>query len=162
MCLLNILELSGSSVSTSEVHLIHFSPLYSCHLPSQSKYLPPAFTSVTTRFLCQRGRGRDVRSRMLCPQTFKIDPSFRRGCQEREGKTGRKSKALSPSLHARSPLPQSHLWDSFNTPSLRTSQGHTEQGCQMAKYDPFFSLDCARVEGRGAKSKERKESHFAV
>ena len=24
------------------------------------------------------------------------------------------------------------------------------QGCQMAKFDPFLSLDCARVEGRGA------------
>ena len=31
------------------------------------------------------------------------------------------------------------------------------QGCQMAKFDPFLSLDCARVEGRmGAQSKERK------
>ena len=24
------------------------------------------------------------------------------------------------------------------------------QGCQMAKFDPFLSLDCARVEGKGA------------
>ena len=24
------------------------------------------------------------------------------------------------------------------------------QGCQMAKFDPFLSLDCARVEGVGA------------
>ena len=38
------------------------------------------------------------------------------------------------------------------------------QGCQMAKFDPFFSLDCARVEGVGAQSKGRKEkgSNFAV
>ena len=39
-----------------------------------------------------------------------------------------------------------------------------EQGCQMAKFDPFLSLDCARVEGvaRGAQSKERKGSNFAA
>ena len=36
------------------------------------------------------------------------------------------------------------------------------QGCQMAKFDPFLSLDCARVEGMGAQSKERKGSNFAA
>ena len=36
------------------------------------------------------------------------------------------------------------------------------QGCQMAKFDPFFSLDCAGVEGVGAQSKERKGSNFAA
>ena len=34
--------------------------------------------------------------------------------------------------------------------------------CQMAKFDPFLSLDCARVEGVGAQSKERKGSNFAA
>ena len=38
----------------------------------------------------------------------------------------------------------------------------SEQGCQMAKFDPFLSLDCARVEGVGAQSKERKGSNFAA
>ena len=38
----------------------------------------------------------------------------------------------------------------------------TDQCCQMAKFDPFLSLDCARVEGVGAQSKERKGSNFAV
>ena len=38
----------------------------------------------------------------------------------------------------------------------------TDQGCQMAKFDPFLSLDCARVEGVGAQSKERKGSNFAA
>ena len=33
---------------------------------------------------------------------------------------------------------------------------------QMAKFDPFLSLDCARVEGVGAQSKERKGSNFAA
>ena len=28
------------------------------------------------------------------------------------------------------------------------------QGCQMAKLDSFLSLDCARVEGVGAQSKD--------
>ena len=32
----------------------------------------------------------------------------------------------------------------------------------MAKFDPFLSLDYARVEGVGAQSKERKGSNFAV
>ena len=36
------------------------------------------------------------------------------------------------------------------------------QGCQMAKFDPSLSLDCARVEGVGAQSKERKGSNFAA
>ena len=36
------------------------------------------------------------------------------------------------------------------------------QGCQMAKFDPFLSLDCARAEGVGAQSKERKGSNFAA
>ena len=37
-----------------------------------------------------------------------------------------------------------------------------KQGCQMAKFDPFLSLDCARVEGVGAQSKGRKGSNFAA
>ena len=36
------------------------------------------------------------------------------------------------------------------------------QCCQMAKFEPFLSLDCARVEGVGAQSKERKGSNFAA
>ena len=32
----------------------------------------------------------------------------------------------------------------------------------MAKIDPFLSLDCARVEGGKAQSKERKGSNFAA
>ena len=37
------------------------------------------------------------------------------------------------------------------------------QGCQMAKFDPFLSLDCAGMEGGlGAQSKERKGSNFAA
>ena len=32
----------------------------------------------------------------------------------------------------------------------------------MPKFDPFLSLDCARVEGVGARSKERKVSNFAA
>ena len=31
-----------------------------------------------------------------------------------------------------------------------------------AKFDPFLSLDCAKVEGVGAQSKERKGSNFAT
>ena len=37
-----------------------------------------------------------------------------------------------------------------------------DQGCQMAKFDPFLSLDCARVERVGAQSKERKGSNFVA
>ena len=36
------------------------------------------------------------------------------------------------------------------------------QCCKIAKFDPFLSLDCARVEGVGAQSKERKGSNFAA
>ena len=32
----------------------------------------------------------------------------------------------------------------------------TLQGCQIAKFDPFLSMDCAGVAGLGAQSKERK------
>ena len=31
-----------------------------------------------------------------------------------------------------------------------------------AKFDPFLSIDCARVEGVGAQSMERKGSNFAA
>ena len=34
------------------------------------------------------------------------------------------------------------------------------QGRQMAKFERFLSLDCARVEGVGAQCKERKGLHF--
>ena len=34
--------------------------------------------------------------------------------------------------------------------------------CYTAKFDPFLSLDCARVEGVGAQSKKRKGSNFAA
>ena len=34
------------------------------------------------------------------------------------------------------------------------------QGCQMAKFDPFLSLDCLGLEG--TQSKERKGSNFAA
>ena len=37
-----------------------------------------------------------------------------------------------------------------------------DQSCQMAKFDPFLSLDWARVEGVGAQAKERKGSNFAA
>ena len=40
--------------------------------------------------------------------------------------------------------------------------GVHRQVCQIAKFDPFLSLDCARVEGVGAQSKERKGSNFAA
>ena len=36
------------------------------------------------------------------------------------------------------------------------------QYCQRAKFDPSLSLDCARVEGVGAQSNERKGSNFAA
>ena len=37
------------------------------------------------------------------------------------------------------------------------------QGCQIAIFDPFLSLDCARVEGAGGgHSKERKGSNVAA
>ena len=61
-----------------------------------------------------------------------------------------------PSLQSGVP---SHRHDS-GTQAL--SSAHLNQGCQMAKFDPFLSLDCARVEGVGAQSKERKGSNFAA
>ena len=35
-------------------------------------------------------------------------------------------------------------------------------GFPDGKIDPFLSLDCARAEGMGAQSKDRRGSHFAV
>ena len=34
---------------------------------------------------------------------------------------------------------------------------YLNQGCQMAKFDPFLSLDCARVEGVGRNPRKGKE-----
>ena len=46
--------------------------------------------------------------------------------------------------------------------ALGEEDGACGQGCQMAKFDPFLSLDCATVEGVGAQSKERKGPNFAT
>ena len=35
--------------------------------------------------------------------------------------------------------------------------GAALQGCQMAKFDPFLSMDCARVEGAGRGAIQEKE-----
>ena len=48
------------------------------------------------------------------------------------------------------------------TNAARDEMAVCAHGCQIAKFDPFFSLDCARVEGVGAQSKERKGSNFAA
>ena len=61
-------------------------------------------------------------------------------------------------------------WWSWRKPSIvssppfmpKLSLTTCHHGCQMAKFDPFLSLDCARVEGVGAQSKERKGSNFAA
>ena len=47
-------------------------------------------------------------------------------------------------------------------PDVLGGHYNPRQGCQMAKFDPFLSLDCARVEGVGAQSKEWKGSNFAA
>ena len=39
---------------------------------------------------------------------------------------------------------------------------HIRHGCQMAKLDPFLSLDCAPLPSTLAQSKERKGSNFAI
>ena len=44
----------------------------------------------------------------------------------------------------------------------RLVMAQLEQVCQMAKFDPFLSLDCIGVEGVGAESKERMGSNFAA
>ena len=65
----------------------------------------------------------------------------------------------------RAVLPSSLAYLSARWPAVRLSGGGINgkrQGCQMAKFDPFLSLDCARVEGVGAQSKERKGSNFAA
>ena len=42
-------------------------------------------------------------------------------------------------------------------------KGFFSQSCQIAKFDPFLSLDFTRVEGVGAQSKERRKgSNFAA
>ena len=35
--------------------------------------------------------------------------------------------------------------------------GLCDQGCQMAKVDPFLSLDCARVEGGGRNPRKGRD-----
>ena len=43
-----------------------------------------------------------------------------------------------------------------------TPRKSVRQCCQMAKFDPFLSLDCTWGGGCGAQSKERKGSNFAA
>ena len=43
-----------------------------------------------------------------------------------------------------------HFGGILGTDFLPSSECHGQyQGCQMAKFDPFLSLDCARMEGVG-------------
>ena len=65
---------------------------------------------------------------------------------------------MSKSTHAHSSISPNTLFQSKT--ALRCAS--TAQCFQMAKFDPFLSLDCARVEGVGAQSKERKGSNFAA
>ena len=66
------------------------------------------------------------------------------------------------------PLSENHKWLVRHNDRTNGNAGgddvddDDDQGCQMAKFDPFLSLDCARVEGVGAQSKERKGSNFAA
>ena len=53
-------------------------------------------------------------------------------------------------------------WAGFRWATKSEKEERETQGCQVAKFDPFLSLDCARVEGVGAASKERKGLSFAV
>ena len=62
-----------------------------------------------------------------------------------------------------------HFGGILGTDFLPSSECHGQyrhsesgHGYQMAKFDPFLSLDCARVEGVGAQYKERKGSNFAA
>ena len=50
----------------------------------------------------------------------------------------------------------------INQTEIASVGGDSMHGCKMAKFVPFLSLDCARVEGEGAQSKERKGSNFAA
>ena len=45
---------------------------------------------------------------------------------------------------------------------IATHCGSRGQCYQMAKFAPFLSLDCTKVESVGAQSKERKGSNFAA
>ena len=66
---------------------------------------------------------------------------------------GNTADAAAASFHPSAHLPRERR---------REREEDGPQGCQMAKFDPFLSLDCARVEGVGAQSKERKGSNFAA
>ena len=66
------------------------------------------------------------------------------GFEERRGEFGRAAEILRE-------LEQKHHPEMLNLMLRRYS---SQQGCQMAKFDPFLSLDCARVEGEG---KERDQ-----
>ena len=78
---------------------------------------------------------------------------------------GGKSHIANTYLAGMSTVERMILSCSLPPTSAMTVQAPTSswsQGCQMAKFDPFLSLDCARVEGVGAQSKERKGSNFAA
>ena len=45
---------------------------------------------------------------------------------------------------------------------VHEEEGVCHHGCQMAKFDPFLSLDCAPTSSTLAQSNERKGSNFAI
>ena len=59
-------------------------------------------------------------------------------------------------------LKKRYLPCNYCTKHVLHSTCGSHHGCQMAKFDPFLSLDCAGLEGVGAQSKERKGSNFAA
>ena len=52
------------------------------------------------------------------------------------------------------------MWVSCSRPTNSGVTSICGQGCQMAKFDPFLSLDCAGVEGVGAQSKGKEGIKF--
>ena len=75
------------------------------------------------------------------------------------------SSALSGACHEERLVVPTQMYpftDNNGRPRRHRLDGESDQCCQVAKFDPFLSLDCARVECVGAQSKERKGSSFAA
>ena len=60
------------------------------------------------------------------------------------------------------PVPLSEVWVRATRVVEAMGKPTCGQDCQMAKFDPFLSLDCARVEGGGRNPRQRKGSNFAA
>ena len=96
---------------------------------------------------------------MILLYIFQVQKNYVRAVHP-AGATGTRDSSCRRRFERRATAKSLRFWFYFSRHS-GISRSRAHQGYQMAKFDPFLTLDCARVEGAGVQSKERKASNIA-